>query len=65
MANLQPSDSRSPDAWSIKLTFSITINFYLRNVDISKIKEVLVLKYIFSVTKICVRTYVPNIKFIA
>ena len=29
MANLQPSQSRIPDAWSIKLTFSIIITFYL------------------------------------
>ena len=29
MANLQPSQSRIPDAWSIKLTFSIITTFYL------------------------------------
>ena len=29
MANLQPFGNRIPDAWSIKLTFSLTITFYL------------------------------------
>ena len=28
MVNLQPFGSRIPDAWSIKLTFSLTITFY-------------------------------------
>ena len=29
MANLEPSRSQIPDAWSVKLTFSLTITFYL------------------------------------
>ena len=29
MANLQPPESRIPDAWSIKLTFSLIVTFYL------------------------------------
>ena len=29
MTNLQPFGSRIPDAWSIKLTFSLTVTFYL------------------------------------
>ena len=29
MANLQPLQSRIPDVWPIKLTFSIIITFYL------------------------------------
>ena len=28
-ANLQPTGSRIPDKWSLILTFSITITFYL------------------------------------
>ena len=28
MANLHPSGSRIPDAWSIKHTFSLTVTFY-------------------------------------
>ena len=82
MANLQPSRSKIPDLWCLKLTFSLTKTFYFtktenrakksltqlscycfkvvlqpkmlifckKNVDISKIKEVLVLKGIFSKT---------------
>ena len=33
MANLQPSGSRIPDAWPIKLTFSLTIAFYLTKTE--------------------------------
>ena len=29
MANTQPSGSQIPDAWSIKLTFSLIVTFYL------------------------------------
>ena len=29
MVNFQPSESRILNAWSIKLTFSLTITFYL------------------------------------
>ena len=29
MASLQPSGSRIPDAWFIKLTFELTITIYL------------------------------------
>ena len=43
MANLEQSRVRTPDAWSV---------------DISKIKEILVLKGIFSEIKsVCVLTY--------
>ena len=28
IANLQPSESGIPDAWSIKFTFSLTVTFY-------------------------------------
>ena len=31
LANLQPSRSRIPDTWSIKLTFSLTVTFYLQH----------------------------------
>ena len=70
MANLEQSGSRIPEASSVKLTFSLTVTFYLtktnvsntaltllpkscfleKNVDISKIKRTLVLKFIFSRT---------------
>ena len=33
MANLQPSGSRVPNAWSIKLTFSLTVTFYLTKTE--------------------------------
>ena len=33
MANLQPSGRRVPDAWSIKLTFSLIITFYLTKTE--------------------------------
>ena len=33
MAHLQPTGSRIPDAWSIKLKFSLTITFYLTNTE--------------------------------
>ena len=29
MANLKPPESQIPDAWSIKLTFSLIVTFYL------------------------------------
>ena len=35
-----------------------------KNADLSKIKQVLVLKGIFSETKYIVYTYVPNFKFL-
>ena len=81
---LQLSESRIPDEWSIKLTFSLIVSFDLTkpqvelknlhhssyaialskgtifcytNADISKIKEFLELKGIFSeTTYVCVRT---------
>ena len=49
MVNLEQSGIRTPDAWSA---------------EISKIKEVPVLKGMFSETAlVCVCTYVPNFKF--
>ena len=33
MANLEPSRSQIPDAWSVKLTFSLTITFYLTKTE--------------------------------
>ena len=33
MANLQSYRSQIPDAWSLKLTFSLTITFYLRKTE--------------------------------
>ena len=33
MAHLQPSRSRIPDAWSIKLTFSSAMTFYLTKTE--------------------------------
>ena len=55
MTNLEQSETRIPDVWSIKLTFSLTVTFYLaifwqKKADMSKIKGVLVLKGIFSET---------------
>ena len=33
MVNLQPSGTRIPDAWSVKLIFSSTITFYLTKTE--------------------------------
>ena len=33
MANLEQSGSQIPDAWSVKLTFSLTVTFYLTKTD--------------------------------
>ena len=57
MANLEKFGSRIPKARSAKFTFSLNF-FSKKNADISKIKEVLVLKGIFSETAyVCILTY--------
>ena len=33
MANLEQSGSRIPDAWSLVLTFSLILNFYLTKTE--------------------------------
>ena len=33
MANLQPPGSRTPDTWSINLTYSLTITIYLTKTE--------------------------------
>ena len=33
MANLQPSGGRNPDVWSIKFKFSLTVTFYLTELE--------------------------------
>ena len=33
MANLGQSGSRIPDAWSVKLTFSLTVTFYPKKTE--------------------------------
>ena len=38
MTNLEPSRSRIPDAWSIKLTFLLIVAFYLKKTE-NRIKK--------------------------
>ena len=33
MANLQPSESKIPDGWSMKVTFSIIVTLYLTKTE--------------------------------
>ena len=58
MTNWEQSGSRIPNAYSVKLIFSLTAAFYQKTADISKIKRALVLKDIFSETAyMCVLPY--------
>ena len=62
MANLKQSGNWIPDAWSVKLTFSLIATFYFSPFNlkkcIGKIKRVIVLKGVFFETAyMCVRTH--------
>ena len=46
MANLQPSRSRIPEAWSIKLTFSLTITFDFTKTENRNKKSLTQLSYV-------------------
>ena len=51
MANLQPSGSRIPDVWFMKLKSSLTITFYLTKLDNRTIKSLTQVFYYIALSK--------------
>ena len=45
MTNLQPSGSRIPDAWSLQLTFSLIVTFYVTKLENRTNKSLTQLSY--------------------